>query len=223
MTQSPRLETIVEDAAAGANSGVWTMLPARVERFDSGSCVVDAQPMVWQQHEEEDGTEVSERMAVIPCCPVVFQGGPGGRITCPVAVGDLGMLVFASCSMDRFLATGNDVDPKDGEEQKNTLNNAFFLHGVHHLASGDGGPPSSYDDDAVVIAVPDGKFIKLGSKSATQNAIRGTDFANDLNTFFDALDTWGQAVGIALGITFSPVGTAIFDAALHLSGKVALE
>mgnify|MGYP001596856668 FL=1 len=221
MTQSPRLETILEDVADSATAKLWTALPARVETFDSSLGTVDAYPVLWQLSEEEDGSLTTARMPIVPSCPVFFPGGKDGRSMCPVQKGDLGLLIFTSGAMDEFLATGTDARPTD--LRRNTLSDAIFLHGIHHLSGGDYGPPENYSDDAVVVAAQNGKTIRLGRATAAQAVVLGTDFAAAMDAFFTAFSAWGDAVGTATGVSFTPVANAIFSVASQLSEKVFVE
>lgn len=211
MTTTIRLETLLEAAVQSGQGNFWTSLPGRVEAFDQDTCLADVQPMVRRSYKDESGERVSESLPQIPWCPVYFQGGSAGRLTFPVKKGDLGILVFTSCSLDNLLATGNEVDPKD--DRRNTLTDAYFLHGGHSMIA----PPSDYSDDDVVLSAEN--LLKLGGIGADESALWGTSFINALNTLLTALDTFANA-NIGGGAMTAAINA--FKSGDYLSGKVVL-
>ncbi len=216
MTRTPRLESLIEGAIVAELGKFWTALPGRVEAFDQDDCLADVQPMVKRVYLAEDGEYEEERLPQVRFAPVHFPGGPANQLTFPVKVGDLGVLVFTSASLDNFLATGHEVKPFD--RRKNTLSDAVFFPGLHSMV----GPPSDYSNDAVVLKA---EQIRLGSVNANQEAILGGDFVDLLKGFVDDLVTFAGSVPTPNGsVAFGSAATAFKNALdLVLSDKVLLE
>lgn len=197
MTQTPRLEQVLEAFVGAGLGGVWTALPARVEVVDHRLCTVDAQPLVPRAYTSEGGERVVETLPMVVGCTVLFQGGQNGRLTIPPKKGDLGICLFTSCALDTLLGSGVIADPVS--DRRNALSDAVFMHGFHHWNPGQAGstPSADYDTEDVVLSAAND--LLLASKSASQNLIRGSDFVTHLRTFVDA---------VALAATAGEIATA---------------
>lgn len=222
MTQSPRLEAVLEAFVNAGLGGVWTAYPARVEVVDHNFCTVDAQPFVPRAYTSEEGDRVVENLPMVPGCSVLFQGGALGRLLTPPKVGDFGILLFTSCALDTLLGTGTMADPV--ADRRNTLTDAVFIHGFHHWNPGaPGGPPTEYDDENVVLHAVN--LLKLGGKDAAESLVLGTTFINLLEDFLAEFKTWASAVATATGVsavTVNDKATAIQNGTT-LSGRVVTE
>lgn len=217
MTQTLRLESLLELAVQAGLGGFYTALPGKVVAFDEDQCFADVQPMVRKSFVDEFGERQSERYPIVPWCPVYFMGGSAGRITVPVKAGDMGLLVMTSCSLDQLLITNSEVDPQD--DRRNTLTDAYFLHGVHTSTT----RPDSYSGDDVVIDATN--LLRLGGLSANESAMLGTSFINALNTFLTALNTFaGTVVGPTTPqLTAFQTALSALQSGDFLSGKVVLQ
>jgi hypothetical protein len=91
------------------------------------------QPLVKQAHEDETGERVAELLPQIVNVPVVMPGSGGVRIKFPIAAGDVVLLVFASCSLDRWLSLGGEVDPED--PRRGALEDAIAIPGLQDFAN----------------------------------------------------------------------------------------
>jgi len=207
----------LESVVAAGMDGFYTALPAQVVSFDQNFCTASVRPLVMRGRLAENGERVVEVQPATQECPVLFPGGSAGQITTPVRVGDHGILLLTSCQMDRYQATGLIADPLD--DRRNTLSSGVFLLGAcYPLAT----PPEGYDDDATVIR----GNVKLSTHQTTQSAVRGTDFANALNTLLDLV----KDVSDQLIASSTPLGPypgpypmpALFTAATTLSAALAL-
>lgn len=181
MTATPSLPTVLRGAAAAALRDVRVALPARVETYDPSTCQVSVQPLVADGAVDETGERFTDRLPVINGVPVVFPGGGGMRITFPIAVGDTVLLVFASSSIDRWLALGGEVDPLD--DRRHHIADAIAIPGLVDFAHAS--PASSS------AAVLEGSNVQLGSQSATKAALN----TDDTTDFMAAL----AAAIVALG------------------------
>lgn len=102
-------------------------LPGKVVAYDGSTQSADVQPLIKSRVRGEAGTVV-ERRAVITHTPVMFPAWGGFRLAGRLPVGTVGLLVFASESLDLFAATGNEVDPRDVRRQ--APSDAVFIPGL---------------------------------------------------------------------------------------------
>lgn len=142
MPRSPTMADVLSDALDARLEDVRVCLPARVERYDSTKGAVDAQPLVQQRRQDEAGEDVVESLPVVPGVPVVFPGGGGFVVQFPISVGDTGLLVFSSSSLDRWKDRGGIVDP--GSHWRFALGDAVFLPGLRPFSDPRGQAPSGH-------------------------------------------------------------------------------
>ncbi len=176
---------------------VHTAIPARVEAYDAATLSVDAQPLIKQAHEDENGDRVVEQLPVIPSVPVVFPGSGGYRVTFPIVVGDLVLLVFSEASIDKWLETGGLVDPID--DHRHNISDAIAIPGLRSFAS-----PSAANTSALVI---EGDDVRLGDDTGTAVALK-----SDLDSLKSIFNNWtpvandgGGALKTLLG-SWTPAG-----------------
>ena len=131
--RTPTLEGVINRATRMALRRARVALPARVETYDATKQRVTVQPLILDGYTDENGDRQAERLPVINGVPVVFPGGGGFRVTFPIAVGDVVLLVFSSSSLDRWLALGGEVDPED--DRRHDLNDAIAIPGLHSFAA----------------------------------------------------------------------------------------
>lgn len=155
---TPSLASVLRGAIEAHMSDVHTAMPGRVETFDPATQKATVQPLVRRPYLDEDGERIPERLPVVAGVPVMFPGSGGFSLTWPVAVGDVGLLVFASCSLDRWLARGGEVDPAD--ERRHTLSDAVFIPGLRPFSA----PGPATHATAMVITAPG--EIHVGGTSA---------------------------------------------------------
>src|SRR4029077_1835714 len=119
---TPSPSTVLRRAIRVALRMVRVALPGPIEAYDANTCQADVQPLIMEAQPQPDGSTVTALLPVVPHVPVVFVGGGGSRLTFGVKTGDPCMLIFASSSLDRWLALGGEVDPLDDRH--------------HHLSDG---------------------------------------------------------------------------------------
>lgn len=140
--------------------GVRVALPARVEAYDASKQKVAAQPLVRDYFEADSGALVTERLPVVSDVPVAFPSGGGCFLTLPITAGDMGLLVFADRSLDRWLnGIGSEVDP--GDPRMHDLSDAIFLPGVYPF----GAPRAGVSGAHVVMHLSGGAQLHLGQAS----------------------------------------------------------
>lgn len=119
--------------------GIRVALPARVESYDAATHTCSAQPLIMDGRIDASGERVVERLPVVTDVPVCFPGSGGARFKFPVSVGDTVLLVFASSSLDLWLAQGGEVDP--GDDRRHHLSDAIAITGIQDRAhAGDATP-----------------------------------------------------------------------------------
>lgn len=127
--QTPSLAEVFSNFRESLMADLRVALPARVERYDSATQLVDVQPLLKESVAQEDGTTAAVRLPMITNVPVVFPGAGGMRITFPVAVGDTVLLVFADRSLDVWQTHGGETAPDDA--RRHHLTDAVAIPGLH--------------------------------------------------------------------------------------------
>ncbi len=127
--RTPTLQSVIRAHVAAGLSDVNVALPGRVESYDSSRQRAVVQPLIRRGYADESGDRQAESLPAIAEVPVMFPGSGDFSIDWPVARGDTGLLVFASASLDRWLALGGEeVDPED--DRRHALTDAVFYPGL---------------------------------------------------------------------------------------------
>jgi len=129
----PELATLIWSAIQTQLVDVHTAIPGRVESYDVTRQVANVKPMLRRVLRSEEMDRITEELPVIPCVPVAWLKGGGAFVTLPLAVGDTGLLIFAEHLIDRWRATGEDVDP--GDLRRHDLSGAVFYPGLSTAAN----------------------------------------------------------------------------------------
>lgn len=108
-------------------SGVWTAMPATLQKFTASEMTCEAQPAIQYQSLGPKGIWTTQNMPLCVDCPVVFPGGSAFLLTFPLAVGDEGLLVFASRCIDSWWAQGGVQG--QAELRMHDLSDGFFIPG----------------------------------------------------------------------------------------------
>lgn len=172
---SDRMETLAEAINAAVESGgrdIYTMIPAKVVKWDVDKQRANCQPLIKNVTSGEDGAREVKSWPVVPGVPVHFMGAGDFRITFPVDNGTIGMLVFSHRSLDKWLTgSGGEVDPE--LDHDHALTDAVFLPGLRTFGS-----PLS--------PAPPSDVIELSAGGTTQ-------FVALANLVKDRIDTIQQA------------------------------
>ncbi len=143
--RTPSFTDVAQAAFDFRLQNVHVALPARVERFDSDKQVADVQPLLLVPLIDEDGTETTERLPVIPNVPVIFPRGSGFHLVFPLAVGDNVMVVFCERSLDLWKSRGGEVNPV--EQTMHSLKGAVCYPGLYPNTS----PVPSFPSNKLVV------------------------------------------------------------------------
>jgi hypothetical protein len=129
---TPTLAQVITRAINARLADVRVALPAHVEAFDPVTQLARVKPLLRESFEAEDGAEVSESLPVISDVPVQFPGAGGFVLTFPVKAGDPCWLVFSDRALDKWIASGAEVDPVD--LRRHNLSDAVAMLGVRSKA-----------------------------------------------------------------------------------------
>lgn len=188
--ENPELIDVLRVFTEGALDSVRTTLPGKITAYDSTRGRATILPLVQHAHVGEDGERVVKSLPEVHEVPIMFYGPARGRISVPVAVGDLCIMWCCSSSLDQLLQRGDvskPVDPKD--DRRHDLNDAIAMVGFS--------TSTDCPTDYVLIDGPN----KLGGKLLTQKTLMA-------DSFLTAMDTLIAAIASAIAGLPSGVGTA---------------
>ena len=193
---TPSLAAVARAALDNRLGGFYVALPGRVESFDPATYRVYVQPLVRESYLDEAGEQQTEHLPVIPEVPVGLPGSGGVRVKFPISAGDEGLLVFASCSLDRWLSVGGEVDPED--DRRGSLSDAVFIPGFT------GGPLGPGNASPQIEFTAGGQIHAGGSESLATKA--------DLQAVVDQLNNHIHS-GVTTGTGNSGLPLALSPAA----------
>jgi len=211
--RDPSWSDVILAAIGSRMDNVYTAMPGAVQEYDASRQAVSVQPLVQRSFISEDDTREVERMPVIQDVPVVFPSGGKFRITFPVKAGDTGLIIVASCSLDKWLSIGGEVDPEN--DRRHHPGDAIFIPGLRHF--GNGGPLTSApttmmtmgSDVGPVIEIDDDE-IRVGGAGADKTLLATPWFQalGPLMTALAAVPT-GWATDVSVSAPFTATTTAM--------------
>lgn len=179
--RDPSLEDVLGLIVAKALSKIRGFEIGRVREYDADRQTVTVQPVVGRARLGQDGVRGAKLTAAIYNAPVWFFGGGGTRITCPLAAGDYGLILFCSVSLDRWKRRGGlIVDP--GDDRRHNESDAVFIPGIHPPDS----PPTPAPTDAMILHAG-AKVIRAGGPTGAQKTLRADDFLSALDDVLDSI------------------------------------
>lgn len=154
--RAPELAEVMRRALDARIAHINVSLPARVESYDASTQKVNAKPLVMSFYEDEEGNRQPEQLPVIASVPVAFPQGGGYSLTFPLAIGDIGTLVWSQLSLDRWLSgTGAEVDPEI--DHLHGLSDGIFFPGLRPF----GAPLEGVPSDHAALGASNGVRIHL--------------------------------------------------------------
>lgn len=99
--RTPGMADIIRQAIEDRLADVHTMLPGRIDAYDSGTQKADVEPLIRRLQKTTDG-ELREELPIIPGVPVIFPRTRAYKFTMPVEVGDRCMLIFCESSSEAY-------------------------------------------------------------------------------------------------------------------------
>lgn len=218
--RSPSLAAILEAALSARLARLHVSLPAVVMRYDAARQAIDAQPIIRQSYEDEEGARSTERVPVVTDVPVVFPGSGPFTMTFPIAVGDTVLLVFSEQALEKWLTYGGiDIDPLD--DRRNHLSDAIAIPGLRpfsdpvpnatttHMQIGHAEGAQLFINEGTIEArTQSGTAVALATLAdveAVQGAVDGHEHLYVPSGGGTALTTNGPSVP-------APSGTSVFKA-----------
>ena len=215
--REPELEHIFELYGEVLKSQLRVALPGKITEYDATKQRGSVKVLVKDSHIDPEQKRVATSIPEIHGVPIMQLGPPRGRITFPIAVGDLCWVMFASSSIALWVQKGGEVDPKNDRHMD--INDAVALVGLHSFAS----IPTTAPTDAVVIHAGLGVKVKLGAPTGTEPTILADSFLDGLGGLGDLLDlmsTFVTAAGALPGMAAS--ATALGTGITTFKGAFAL-
>lgn len=146
MGDSPTLAEVLQNAIRADLLDMHTMMPAKVEKYDSDTQKASISPLLKKKYTNGDIVQ----FAVINDIPVQWPSGGDAFIHMPLKVGDIGMAVFAERSLDKWLSGGGGAVLPDDPRHHN-ITDAVFIPGIRTFT------------EAFAVPNPDRATIKNGS------------------------------------------------------------
>lgn len=162
-------------------AGIYTAYPASVIEYTPGEMTVSAQITIQGQQRQPGGKWNYLTLPQCIHCPVVLPRGGGFVMTFPLAVGDEGLLVFASRCVDNWWKQGGVQS--QAELRMHDISDGFFIPGCFSQPN----VPSGVSTNSVRIQSTDGtKFMEFTA-------------AGDLHVTGEVYRGWGGADQVSLG------------------------
>ncbi len=180
--RDPELENVLRMFGESILFGVRVSMPGRITAYDADLQKCSVKPLIKDARLDEKDERVAQSLPEVHGVPVIHFGPARGRITFPVAVGDLCLIMFCSSSIDRWLLVGGEVDP--GDDRRHDLNDAVALVGLHNFKS----IPTEAPTDALVLHAGLGIVVKIGGPTGTEPTIMGTTYRAAEDNYFTALE-----------------------------------
>jgi len=189
-SRTPSMAELLRAAIEARLLDVHTSIPGRVEKVETATQTVDVKPLIKRLFANEDGSEVSESLPIIPRVPLAFPRAGKFFITWPIKKGDLVELVFTETSRDAFKAgDAEETDPDD-----------FRRFDITDAVAYPSGYPESkalkdFDPDDLVVGIENGVQIHinesgeihLGSKTAADALALASKVEAGLQDIVDAI------------------------------------
>lgn len=125
---TPNLTRVLQAHLDERLAGVNTSMPGEVTSYNAATGRATVQPLIPRGYLDEQGERQSELLPAITDVPVMRPGSGGDRLKYDIRPGDAVLLLFASASLDRWLATGRSLDPQD--DRRHTLSDAIAISGL---------------------------------------------------------------------------------------------
>lgn len=164
---TPTLPGFIQEAIDKNLLNLNTCIPGKVQKYDPATQKAEIVPLIKKKYTDDAETEIE--IPPLNNVPVYMSSCNNRKtfITIPVKVGDIGMVIFCTRSIDNFLSTveenSNDVKPLYHDNSRHhDFSDAWFIPGI--LPFGMALQNVSSDDiiisnDAFIINIkPDGKI-----------------------------------------------------------------
>lgn len=209
----PALSVLASRLLDAARGGISVACTAEVLSFDRTRSEARVRPLVSALRASDDGDEQVDA-PTIDGVPVVFPGGGGFAITFDVEAGDLGTLIIRDRSHDEVDAGDTSYPVQAASRRRFDLADAVFLPGF--VAPGDGRPSNQAAADALVMRLPSGAELRIGSATASKALALAEKVDARVDTLQQAHDTHKHT-----GVTTGPGTSAVPDVIVGPLASVA--
>lgn len=189
----PTLQEVIAASVAAETKNIYTLVPAKVVKWDAGKQRANCQILIKLVHEDEEGTRKTKSHAVVTGVPVQVDGAGGFRTTYPIENGTTGALYFSHVSLDKWTSgNGREVDPEIDHYHAPT--DAFFVPGWKPF----GAPWESVPTDEMTLGKDGSADVqihlksdvgRLGAESGAEFMAMFETFLGDLKSFITTLNT----------------------------------
>ena len=123
--------------------GVHTALPAKIVTYNSTTNKAKVKPLIQKINQNYTLIPLPELAAV----PVQWTGGATWGMKGPLVPGDIGLLIFAECSIDTWLSSDAGLDVEQNDPRRFDFSDAIFLPGLYPFSGYDS--PETSDSEYV--------------------------------------------------------------------------
>lgn len=184
-TITPSQTEVLKNAQKNAANEIRVAMPARIETYDYKKQMATVKPLFKRKF--KDGKDIA--MPLIYNVPVAHPRAGKAFVHMPLKKGDKVMLVFADKSMEKWLASGDDVEPNDA--RCHHLADAIAYPGLYPF--NDGADVTNGDD----IVIRNGNTIMHIKSNNHLQVINGTtELVKTMCDFMRAIrEAWTATCG----------------------------
>lgn len=224
---TPDLVDIIDSRIARALAELHTMMPGEVKAYDATRQVASVLPLLRARERDEEGTLRTYQRPMVVEVPIVWPGGGGHRSTHPLREGDTVAVFFSESALERWLGSGDDVDP--GEDRRHHISDAIAVPGLYPNSRAWSSVPadaSTFGSDTGPQVVARQGTLELGSNAqapATEQFLLGTTYRGAEASHHQALGTaLDTAIGAATAATTAVATAAPLNAVPVVGGLLSL-
>lgn len=196
-------------------------MPGTIISFDAAKCTASVQPAF--KSKLPNGNVVSR--PVLVDCPVLFPGGGGGRLTFPVAAGDICLIFYQDRRIDEWVQSGGQVLP--ATQRMHDLSDAVIMVGLDPTASFGSIPMNkvvlSYQGSSFELTSTGWNFVGTGGAEidlTTLVSIKNN--ATTLKAVLDTLITAIEGIQVTGPLPLTPDSVTALEAARTLMGTLLI-
>lgn len=161
---TPSLADVIEEAIESHSLRLHTALPGVIKEWDPATQTASVKPAVQQSVRNLKGEHIFEDLPLIYDVPVMFARTLGGGVTCPVAVGDTGLLVFPELDPGQWRYSDPSAAPRSaGDQRRHDISGAVLLLGLYQNAH----KVADFDNENVVVTANGSANVLLGGPTAS--------------------------------------------------------
>lgn len=206
MTERNSLVAAIETTVLTLLTSVHTSLPGRIETYDFSKQRATVKPLIKKKFLDETILE----LPILTNVPVVFPRTKQSGITFPLERGDGVLLIFSERSLERWKASGREVEP--GDPRKFDLSDGIAIPGLFSFADANLATNNKdleiHHNGFKIVIKEDGKVQLLG--------FGGTDLVKVIDDWMTQMQQTLVITGIGLQ-PFAPTSlTAMAQIQLNL-------